>query len=98
MSEISNRIEQALLLVHRLNGGTQSQLNLDCRLADPALYLDPIDVAQLIAAIEGAFGCSLRRYRKRIETWKDLAEQVERCRRRMGRREYQRPDTSHGEP
>lgn len=78
MSEIGARIEQAVLRVHRLKGGGLSRLDFDFRLLEPALRLEPFDLAELIVAIERAFGCSLRECALQIRTWAELVARVER--------------------
>lgn len=85
MSEIADRIERAVLQVHRLNGGKMAQLNLNVPLSEPGLAIDQFEMMQLLVAIEQAFECSLRRHRGRLRTWRDLVEQVERSTRYRSR-------------
>lgn len=77
MPSVAEHIERAVLLVHRLNGGTLTRLNPAFRVLDPELRLQSPDVTELLLAIEHAFGVSLREENILSGTWGSLIRKVE---------------------
>jgi acyl carrier protein len=51
-------IEKTVLNIHRRNGGTLQNLDLNLRLLDPVLMLDSLDLAEIMVDIEKRFHCS----------------------------------------
>lgn len=73
---VRSRLSALVLGVHRRNGGSQSVLRFDQRLLDPALILDSLDLAEIMAAVEREFGVSPFEGTA-PRTWGEVAEVVE---------------------
>lgn len=65
-------LEKLVLGIHRRNGGSLSILDLNCRLQDPALGLDSLDLAEIMAAIERDFGWSPFESNPPPRTWSEV--------------------------
>lgn len=71
-AEVEVRLETLVLVVHRRNGGTLTRLDPVCRLLDPVLGLDSLDLAEIMASVEKEFGVSPFE-RTAPRTWADVA-------------------------
>ncbi len=69
---ISREIEVLVLGVHRRNGGKLVELDWQWRLLDPALGIDSLDLAEIVATIERRFQVSLFDLPKPPRTWADV--------------------------
>jgi acyl carrier protein len=59
MKTVEQDIAGLVLAVHRRNGGRLLELDLQLRLLDPALGLDSLDLAEIMAGVERRFGVSV---------------------------------------
>lgn len=74
--EAQDTIADLVLAVHRRNGGTLDRLPPGCRLLDPALRLDSLDLAEVMVAVERRFGCSPFDSPRPPRTWDEVAAVV----------------------
>ncbi len=65
-------IESLVLSIHRRNGGSLTRLDFKMRLMDPLLELDSLDLAEIMAGIEKAFGRSPFDAPRPPRTWDEL--------------------------
>ena len=77
MPDISQRLEDLVLAVHRRNGGQLQRLEFGARLLAPELRLDSLDLAELMVAIEREFGVSPFDAPQVPRTWNDIRGLVE---------------------
>ena len=70
------RVEALVLSVHRRNGGKLSKLSWDWRLLEPALGIDSLDLAEIVAFIEKEFGVSPFDGTSVPKTWDDLMQTI----------------------
>ncbi len=76
MEEVNERISGMVLSVHRRNGGALTRLEPGWRLLEPALRLDSLDLAEIMVAIERAFGCSPFDAPQPPRTWDEVSAAV----------------------
>jgi hypothetical protein len=69
-------LENLILSVHRRNGGTLSELDWHCRLLDPQLRLDSLDLAEILVAVEKKYGFSPFDCPTPPKTWADVASLI----------------------
>jgi hypothetical protein len=69
-------LERTVLAVHRRNGGAIRRLDFGCRLLDPALQLDSLDLAEVMVAVEKEFGASPFASAEPPRTWADVVQRV----------------------
>ena len=67
-------LQERVLAIHRRNGGTLEVLDLNLRLLDPALGLDSLDLAEIMAALEADFGKSPFDAAEAPRTWQDILD------------------------
>ena len=65
-----------VLAVHRRNGGTLEALDWSARLLAPELGLDSLDLAEIMAGVERAFGVEPFAGERPPETWGEVLEMV----------------------
>ena len=66
------RINDLVLAIHHRNGGQMQSLDLSLPLLAPALSLDSLDLAEIMAAIEKEFGKSPFDSPEPPRTWRDV--------------------------
>lgn len=76
MDLISARVEGIVLSVHRRNGGCLERLDFNLRLLDPALGLDSLDLAEIVASIEKTCNGSPFDSPSPPRTWAELIMQL----------------------
>ena len=76
MTDSEREISSLVLAVHRRNQGRLIALDLRWRLLEPALGLDSLDLAEIVAAIERRFAVSLFDAGQAPATWADVARAV----------------------
>ena len=76
MDLMTARVEGIVLGVHRRNGGSLERLDLNLRLLDPALGLDSLDLAEIVATIEKISHCSPFDSPVPPRTWAELIGQL----------------------
>ncbi len=74
-SEVEGWIARQVLAIHHRNGGTLQVLDLEWRLLEPALGLDSLDLAEVIAGIEREYGVSVFDHAA-PRTWRNVVEAV----------------------
>lgn len=72
------RISELVLALHRRNGGQLQSVDLSLPLLHPALALDSLDLAEIMAAIEKEFGASPFDSPQPPRTWRDVADFLDR--------------------
>ena len=76
VDKISSEVEALVLAVHRRNKGHLSELNWNWRLLEPALEIDSLDLAEIVAGVEKRFSVSLFESSVPPRTWNDVLRVV----------------------
>ena len=75
-SEVLSGVEAMVMEVHRRNGGSLEALDTSLRLMDPALRLDSLDLAEIMALVEREYGASPFNSTPPPSTWADVVRAV----------------------